>query len=171
MPAGVRRLRNRAFVMLGGDRMCWHRPCLNRVALIFPGRRRRGCSKEKLVIPNPASDASAVGLHDPVHNLMVQIELHTKERGKENHMFKRVGMLFLVFVLGTVGAFAQQETGQISGKVVDPNGAAVAKAAVTVKSVGTSAQRDTTTDDSGNYILTNLQPGLYDVTVKSSGFA
>ena len=86
-------------------------------------------------------------------------------------MFKRVGMLFLVFVLGTVGAFAQQETGQISGKVVDPNGAAVAKAAVTVKSVGTSAQRDTTTDDSGNYILTNLQPGLYDVTVKSSGFA
>ena len=128
-------------------------------------------SEEKLVILNPASDAGAVGLHDRVHNLMVQIELHTKERGKGNHMFKRVGMLFLVFVLGTRGAFAQQETGQISGKVVDPNGAAVTKAAVTVKSVGTSAQRDTTTDDSGNYILTNLQPGLYDVTVKSSGFA
>lgn len=76
-----------------------------------------------------------------------------------------------LFSLAAVAVQAQTETGQISGKVTDPNGAAVAQATVTAKSVGTGAMRDTTTDSDGNYIFTNLQVGLYDVTVKVSGFA
>lgn len=82
-------------------------------------------------------------------------------------------VLTLTMCLGlfSIVAFAQVETGQISGKVTDPNGAVVTKAAVSVKSVNTAAQRDTTTDDAGNYIITNLQAGLYDVTIKASGFA
>ena len=59
------------------DSVCWHRPCLDRVALIFSRKAASWLSEENLVILNSASDAGAVGLYDAVHNLIVQIELHT----------------------------------------------------------------------------------------------
>ena len=68
-------------------------------------------------------------------------------------------------------AFAQTETGQISGKVTDPTGAVVTGASVTVKSPTTGATRSVTTSGEGLYNVTNLQPGIYDVTVKAQGFA
>jgi hypothetical protein len=68
-------------------------------------------------------------------------------------------------------AFAQLETGQITGRVTDPNGAVVPGAAVTVKSVETGAERAATADAEGAYTVTNLQPGLYDVTVQAQNFA
>jgi len=71
---------------------------------------------------------------------------------------------FLMAFTATV--FGQAETGQISGKVTDPNGAVVPNASVTVKSVSTTAERTATADSDGVYLVTNLQPGLYDVTVK-----
>jgi hypothetical protein len=78
----------------------------------------------------------------------------------------------LVFAFAFAGsASAQNETGQIFGKVTDPNGAVVPNATVTLKAVETGAQRTTTTDDAGNYIITNIQPALYDITASASGFA
>jgi hypothetical protein len=68
-------------------------------------------------------------------------------------------------------AFAQLETGQITGRVVDPTGAVVPGAQVVVKSVETSAERTATADSDGGYTITNLQPGLYDVTVQAQNFA
>ena len=68
-------------------------------------------------------------------------------------------------------ALAQTETGQITGKVADPNGAVVAGAAVVVKSVDTGAERAATTNEEGVYTVTNLRPGLYDVTVQAASFA
>src|SRR5438128_1490227 len=81
-----------------------------------------------------------------------------------------IAALFLL-VMVTASAVGQQETGQITGRVVDPQDRVVPGATVTVKSVGTGAERTATADDQGTYIVTNLQPGLYDVTVKSGQFA
>jgi len=67
-------------------------------------------------------------------------------------------------------ALAQTETGQISGKVTDQNGSLVSNASVTIKSASTGAIRSATTSAEGFFIVTNLQPGVYDLTVKSSGF-
>ena len=78
---------------------------------------------------------------------------------------------FFLLAMFCVGVLAQQETGQITGKVVDPNGAVVPGATVTVKSVSTGAERTATADDQGTFIVPALQPGLYDVTVKSGQFA
>ncbi|MBA2340711.1 MAG: carboxypeptidase regulatory-like domain-containing protein [Pyrinomonadaceae bacterium] len=75
-----------------------------------------------------------------------------------------------LFVMCAGVALAQQETGQISGTVSDPNSALVAGATVTVKSVDTGAERTVTTGSDGNYIVTNLQPGVYEVTANASGF-
>lgn len=77
----------------------------------------------------------------------------------------------LLLVLVTSSAFGQADTGQIIGKVIDPNGAAVPGATVTVKSIATGAERTATADADGSYTVTNLQPGLYDVTTQGASFA
>lgn len=68
-------------------------------------------------------------------------------------------------------ALAQTETGQIAGKISDPNGAVVSGATVTIKSPARGVTRTTTTNSDGVFTITNLQPGVYDVQVKASGFA
>src|SRR5688572_5093868 len=66
--------------------------------------------------------------------------------------------------------FAQTETGQIAGTVTDPQGAVVAGAAVTVTSADTGATRTATTTGEGNYTVTNLRPGRYEVKIEGAGF-
>ena len=80
-----------------------------------------------------------------------------------------VTALFMLLCCAGV-ALAQTETGQIAGTVKDPNGAVVPGASVSVKAVNTGAMRTATTNDQGQYVVTNLQPGLYDVTVQATGF-
>lgn len=60
--------------------------------------------------------------------------------------------------------------GNISGTVTDTTGAALANATVTVINSGTAASRTFTTDGSGNYQATFLQPGKYEVVVTSPNF-
>ena len=85
------------------------------------------------------------------------------------------GLPFLAVVFAiammAVTILAQSETGQIIGKVTDPNGAVVAGAAISLKSVETGAQRTATTNEDGVYAITNLQPGVYEITVQAANFA
>jgi len=79
-----------------------------------------------------------------------------------------LALLALTMIVGA--ALAQTETGQISGKVIDPNGAVVAGATVSVKSVQTGREVTVTSDNQGLYTVTSLQSGLYDVTTQGSSF-
>src|SRR5205085_8881924 len=81
-------------------------------------------------------------------------------------------LMVLLSSLGALPVFAQAETGQITVKVSDPQGAVIPGATVTVRSVerGTALPAVTTSDE-GVATITNLQPGLYEVTVTTTGFA
>lgn len=80
-----------------------------------------------------------------------------------------VSLLVLVF---SAIAFAQSTTtGSIGGVVTNPAKEVVPGAAVTAKNVGTNKEDAATTDDSGRFKVANLQPGVYSVTVNSSGFS
>ncbi len=70
----------------------------------------------------------------------------------------------------TFPVFAQQEAGQINGVVRDPNEAVIPGATVTARNTATNAVRTVTTDDDGNYLVPNLQPGTYEVTASKQGF-
>jgi hypothetical protein len=86
---------------------------------------------------------------------------------------RALGFLSVVLALAMFAATApaQSETGQITGKVADSNGAVVAGAAVNLKSAETGVQRSATSNDEGVYLITNLQPGVYEVTTQAPNFA
>ncbi len=83
------------------------------------------------------------------------------------------GCLVCLFVLAlSTVAFAQSTTtGSIGGVVTNPNKEVVPGAAVTAKNVGTNKEDNATTDDTGRFKVANLQPGVYSVTVNSTGFS
>ncbi len=98
--------------------------------------------------------------------------------GQKKHLGVNMRKLLQLVVVALLAAsllptalFAQLETAQIVGTITDQSGAVVPKAKVTITSVGSGAERTTATDDTGGYIVTNLLPGLYKVTVEASGFA
>lgn len=69
-----------------------------------------------------------------------------------------------------LGVQAQSVTGRISGAVKDSSNAIVPGAHVTVTNEATQLARNAVTDDEGFYVVTNLPPGAYTVTVERSGF-
>src|SRR5206468_1343425 len=72
-------------------------------------------------------------------------------------------------LLVSPGLFAQSDLGKISGFFKDPSGATIANAKVTVRN-NTGIERQTTTNDSGYYVVTNVPPGLYTMTAEAPGF-
>lgn len=84
-------------------------------------------------------------------------------------MAKPLAALFMLLIVSAL-AFGQGETGQIGGTVTDPNGAVVGGATVSAKRVDTTQQHTAATNDQGAYVIPNLQPGIYDVTVSAQGF-
>jgi hypothetical protein len=64
----------------------------------------------------------------------------------------------------------QSTNGSISGRVIDPSHAVIADAKVTAVNIGTNFRYETATNSSGEYYLTNLPPGSYNLEVEKSGF-
>jgi len=78
----------------------------------------------------------------------------------------------LVFVaLECAPALGQADAGSISGTVKDSSGAVIAGATVTAKNMATSAERSAKTGEAGQYTIPGLNPGIYEVSVTSSGFS
>jgi len=75
-----------------------------------------------------------------------------------------------LLVLALISLFPQGDTGQLSGRVIDTNGAVVPAANVKLISQSTSQVREITTKDSGEFAFTLLPPGLYKLEVIANGF-
>jgi len=71
---------------------------------------------------------------------------------------------------GSVPGVAQLQAGRIVGQVFDPQHAVVPKVAVTVTNTATNTSETVKTDDSGNYVVTPLNPGTYSVSATAQGF-
>ena len=74
-------------------------------------------------------------------------------------------------LLGFAGAaFAQKDTGGIAGTVKDSTGAVVAGAKVTVTDADRGTSEQTTTGAQGEYVVSPLKIGRYNVVVEKQGF-
>ena len=78
----------------------------------------------------------------------------------------------LIFATSFLLAHAQvRTTGQVSGTVVDPSGAALSAATITARDTSTGLTQSVTANDSGQYVFPSLQPGNYQLTATAPGFA
>ncbi len=66
---------------------------------------------------------------------------------------------------------AQNINGIVTGSVTDPAGATVARAQIRAVFTGRDLTRETETNEAGQYRLTGLTPGVWDLRVEAPGFA
>jgi Carboxypeptidase regulatory-like domain len=61
-------------------------------------------------------------------------------------------------------------TGDLQGTVLDPNGAAIEGAKITIRNLGNGAERTAVSDVRGEYAALQLELGKYEVKIEKSGF-
>src|SRR6266850_1312283 len=75
-----------------------------------------------------------------------------------------------LMLLLSVPASAQTTTGTLRGQVLDPTGAVVPDAPVTITNQETGVTVKVTTTSAGTYAVPSLIPGLYKISVEAKGF-
>jgi hypothetical protein len=78
-------------------------------------------------------------------------------------------IIFSIFFAAAL--HAQVSTGALRGTVQDANGGRIAAARIVLQGVGSSRQRETRSDDHGEFSLGELLPGTYRAVVTADGFA
>lgn len=84
-------------------------------------------------------------------------------------MFRWVQVALLLFLL-SLAAYAQDARGTIIGRVSDNSGASLAGATVDVVNVATGVILSARTNESGNFNVPFLIPGIYRITTMADGF-
>src|SRR5882757_10052336 len=86
---------------------------------------------------------------------------------------KRVAVIVIMAVVASLcstTAAAQHTTGTLRGQVLDPAGATVSGADVTVRNEATAVSQTTVTSSAGTYDIPSVLPGSYTVTVEAKSF-
>ena len=84
---------------------------------------------------------------------------------------RAVAVFAFLFLLAHACVLRAQSTNAfITGRITDPSHALIADAKVVVISLGTNAHYETTTNDSGEYSLSNLPPDSYRIEIEKPGF-
>src|SRR5689334_20645182 len=95
------------------------------------------------------------------------------ERTKVMTRVNRYSMLavFVLICFALNSAAQSTASGTINGRVVDQQGAVIPGAAIVARNVDTGLQRSTTSSSQGDYQISNLPPGVYEVGASSPNFA
>ncbi|HML18594.1 MAG TPA: carboxypeptidase-like regulatory domain-containing protein, partial [Bryobacteraceae bacterium] len=76
----------------------------------------------------------------------------------------------MLAIVGSALISAQTFVGSIRGLILDPGGATVANANLTLKNEATGVVTTTVSNSVGQYVFAQLEPGTYTITVELSGF-
>jgi Carboxypeptidase regulatory-like domain len=82
--------------------------------------------------------------------------------------FGAVPLLFLTLIGQTV--FAQTDTSSLGGRVTDSQAGVIGGAQIQLRNQATGAVRNSSTNETGEYIFTLIPPGRYDVEIMAPGF-
>lgn len=87
------------------------------------------------------------------------------------HRFLQVLLALVVFSLIFANSFSGQTSmARITGVVMDPEQAVIPGANVLVRNEETGVEVRTQTNEAGVFVVPNLPPGRYTITVSSEGF-
>src|SRR5437867_3458941 len=102
--------------------------------------------------------------------------MHRKTDSRDS-VFTTIGLAMLkstlrlaALLLVASSANAQTSRGTVTGTVLDPTGAVIAGASVTLTGVETGVRLSTNSNDAGVYRFDAVDPGTYDLTVSLPGF-
>jgi hypothetical protein len=105
--------------------------------------------------------------------LDVHLEGECFLQGADHHMTRRKGRfaytLAALFV-SCAATLAQSTSGDITGTIYDATGATIPAAAITATNTATGVQTSTTSTSSGQYRLSNLLVGTYNLSISAPGF-
>ncbi len=76
----------------------------------------------------------------------------------------------LLVVFSSSGLHAQSTNASLSGRVTDPSHALISDAKVAAINTAKNFRHETKTNNSGEYYLTNLPPGVYQIGIEKPGF-
>jgi hypothetical protein len=82
----------------------------------------------------------------------------------------RLILICLCYIVLAAAAQAQAGKAEITGAVRDQNRAAIGSARVTATEISTGQTYTAIVTDNGDYLITNLKPGSYNVSVVADGF-
>jgi hypothetical protein len=82
----------------------------------------------------------------------------------------RVSAVAFLLLLPLTCVRAQSTNASLSGRVTDPSKSFIVDAKISAINAATNARHQTTTNSSGEYYLTNLPPGLYQIEIEKPGF-
>ena len=88
----------------------------------------------------------------------------------KRHFFFHLLVSLGVLAAATGSASAQSIYGSIRGLITDPSSAIVANARVALINEGTRIERTATTNNTGEYVFSQVTPGTYTVAVETQGF-
>jgi len=74
-------------------------------------------------------------------------------------------------MLSTEDGSAQLSSATLNGVVRDSTGAVIKDASVVLRNLGTSVERITASNDTGNYVFSDVTPGPYTLKVSAQSFA
>jgi hypothetical protein len=83
---------------------------------------------------------------------------------------KSILLIILVLGLSAVAVLAQAGKAELTGEIRDQNSAIVAQARVVATEVATGQTYFAIVTSSGDYTITNLKPGTYNLAVEADGF-
>jgi outer membrane receptor protein involved in Fe transport len=82
-----------------------------------------------------------------------------------------LGTMIMAICLCGISVLGQDLTkGTLKGTIADINAAIVQGAAISVKNEATGSVATAVSDSDGNYVIPNLQPGTYTITVEKQGY-
>jgi outer membrane receptor protein involved in Fe transport len=81
-----------------------------------------------------------------------------------------LALLAICFLLTQTFVLAQSVSGDLVGTIYDSTGATIPNATVSATNIATGIETNTKSSATGQYRLSNLLPGTYDLTVTASGF-
>jgi hypothetical protein len=82
----------------------------------------------------------------------------------------RFSTIIVVGFFGFSAALLAQSGGTITGTILDPAGAVIPNASIEARNTDTNGKYPAASSNTGNYTLSELPPGIYDMTNSAPGF-
>ena len=79
-------------------------------------------------------------------------------------------ILLVIHLLSSLPLRAQSDTATLSGRIADESGAVIPAVEVVATNLDSGVKTTAVTNDSGIYVVQDLHPGNYEVTVEKLGF-